>query len=204
MKFFDPPAVSDYADYTNVNLHRIASGIGVAVEDLSGNYQKMPFAAARMSRLRHWKRVKRWRAQMVVPMMLQAVWRWAVEASMLAEGEPLPRMVEWAAPGMEAINPETDVLAASRRILSGLSTPDEEIRLRGRDPSAHWLEYQENFDKLDKMGITIASDPRHKEGQDTDPSTQFSAEAATYCPDCGVGYRGRADCPVCVQSGSPA
>ena len=44
---FDPPQNADYAPYTSVTLRRIAAGIGVAVEDLTGDYQNMPFSAAR-------------------------------------------------------------------------------------------------------------------------------------------------------------
>lgn len=164
VKFYDPPTNADYPAYTNVNLRRIASGIGVAYEDMTGDYGKMAFSAARMSRLRHWKRVKRWRKEMIFPMLLQPVWQWAYEASLL-QGEPLEDMTEWTSPGMEAINPETEILAASRRILAGMSTPDEEIRAQGKDPAQHWQEYAESWARLDALGIKLASDPRRDDMQ---------------------------------------
>jgi capsid protein len=52
-----PPSVATTKDYCGVTLRAIATGLGVAYEDLTGDYTNLPFSAARMSRLRHWARV---------------------------------------------------------------------------------------------------------------------------------------------------
>src|SRR3990167_6112826 len=79
-----PPSVNEYKDYTAVNLRAIATGLGVTFEDLTGDYAGMPFSAARMSRLRHWARVDDWRWRLLIPQFCDPVWRWAMEAAVIA------------------------------------------------------------------------------------------------------------------------
>ena len=47
----DPPTNTDYDSFAASQLRAIASGLGLTFEDLTRNYQRLPFSAARMSRL---------------------------------------------------------------------------------------------------------------------------------------------------------
>ena len=72
----DPPTNTDYDSFAASQLRAIASGLGLTFEDLTRNYQRLPFSAARMSRLSHWKRVKSWRDKLIRQQMLDPIWGW--------------------------------------------------------------------------------------------------------------------------------
>jgi lambda family phage portal protein len=155
----DPPAVREFADYTKTVLHAIAAGLGVTYEDLTGNYENLPFSAARMSRIRHWARVEDWRYRMLIPQFLNPVWQWAMEAAAQV-GIPTVENTGWTPPGMPMIEPDKEGLAAQRNIRTGISSLFDEIRQRGFDPETYLLEIKAGFDKLDELGLTLDCDPR--------------------------------------------
>lgn len=154
-----PPQAADYPSFTKVTLHAIAAGLGVSYEDLTGDYENLPFSAARMSRIRHWARVEDWRWRMLIPQMLDPVWRWAMEASELA-GVPTAARTSWTPPGMPMIEPDKEGLAAMRNIRSAISTPFEEIRARGYEPVSYLTDLAEQFKLIDSLGLVLDCDAR--------------------------------------------
>ena len=76
-----PPSVTEYPQYIETTLRSIATGLGVTYEDLTGDYQNLPFSAARMSRIRNWARVEDWRWRVLIPQFCQPVWQWAMTAA---------------------------------------------------------------------------------------------------------------------------
>jgi lambda family phage portal protein len=154
-----PPSVGEYADYTKTTLHAIAAGLGVTYEDLTGDYQNLPFSAARMSRIRHRARVDDWQYRVVIPQLLNPVWAWVQQACVLA-GLPVPLATEWTPPGMPMIEPDKEGKAASWNIRTGISTLSDEIRQRGFNPDTHLNEIAKDFAKLDALGLVLDCDPR--------------------------------------------
>lgn len=155
-----PPSVRDYPEYARFTINEIASGIGVTPEDMTGDYGRMTFSSARISRIRHFGRVSGWRWRMLVPQMLDPVWRWAMQAAMLA-GEEVPGMrTNWTAPGLPMIRPEIEGLAIIRNVRAGITTHSEEIRARGYNPDEFLDELERDFKELDARGLTLDSDPR--------------------------------------------
>jgi len=154
-----PPSVRDYADYTAVSLRAIAAGLGVAYEDMTGDYTDLPFSAARMSRLRHWSDVEDWRWNMIIPQMLEPVRAWARAAAALVDVE-LPEEVEWTAPGLPMIEPDKEGLAMMRNVRAGVSTLSEEVRSRGFTIDRFLDEYAADLEKLDARGIVLDVDAR--------------------------------------------
>jgi capsid protein len=65
-------------------LRRVAAGIGVTYEDLTGDYSNVNFSSARMARLSHWGNVNDWQMEHAVPAVLRGVWEWAMEAAVIA------------------------------------------------------------------------------------------------------------------------
>lgn len=154
-----PPSVRDYADYSKTTLREIAAGIGVSVEDLTGDYADINFSAARMSRLRHWARVQGWRWRMLVPQFLNPLWGWAMQAATIAGLEPIAS-TSWTAPPLPMIEPDKEGLAIQRNIRTGIMTLSESLRERGFVPNEFWDEYQEDFEDLDRRGLVTDSDAR--------------------------------------------
>lgn len=155
-----PPNVSEHGSFSSVTLHAIAAGLGVTYEDLTGDYQRLPFSAARMSWLRHWAKVERWRWQMLIPQFCDPAWAWATEAMALV-GLPAEGVgVDWTPPPVPMIEPDREGLAVQRNIRSGIQTPSGAIRERGLDPEEFWAEYKADLARLDELGIVLDSDPR--------------------------------------------
>lgn len=159
VEFASPPLVGNDG-FSERTLRRVAAGIGVTYEDLTGDYSQVNFSSARMGRLAHWGNVYDWQWNMIVPRLCDPVWAWAMEAA-AAVGlvDELPA-AEWTAPPMPMIDPDKEGLAYIRRVRSGAMTFSEMIREQGRDPDAHLAEYAEDQKKLDALGIWLDSDVR--------------------------------------------
>ncbi len=155
----DPPAVRDYADYTQTQLRAIATGLGVAYEDLTGNYTDLPFSAARMSRIRHWARVEDWRWRLLVPQLCDPVYAWFAEVAAIF-GVAGGSTAEWTAPPAPMIDPVNEGLAYARNIRAGIQSLSEALRERGYDPEVVLQEIAADNALLDTLGIVSDSDPR--------------------------------------------
>lgn len=156
----DPPRTAEYESYCEVTLRGIATGLGVAYEDLTGDYTNLPFSAARMSRLRHWSRVEDWRWNTVIPQLCIPVWNWAMQAAMiLGKVKEMPQ-AKWTAPPPPMIDPSQEGLAYQRNIRTGIMSLSEAIRERGYDPDDMLKELAADFAKLDQLELVLDSDPR--------------------------------------------
>jgi len=155
----EPPAVREYADYTRTSLRAIATGLGVAYEDLTGDYTGMPFSAARMSRLRHWARVDDWRWRTLIPQFCNPVWAWAMQAAEIM-GVRNPPGAEWTPPPAPFIDPAAEGLAITRNVRAGIQTLSDALRERGYDPAVVLREMAADNKLLDELGLVLDSDPR--------------------------------------------
>jgi lambda family phage portal protein len=166
--FTNPPSVTDHGTFTTGELRAVAAAIGVTYEDLSGDYSQVNYSSSRMARLEHWNNVHDWRWNMLIPQFCVPAWGWMLYAMSLsgvnvganvAAGDPTPPAV-WTPPPMQMIDPEKEGLALGRLVRVGAMTPDQMVREQGEDPEAHWQEYADSLERLDKLGIVLDSDPR--------------------------------------------
>lgn len=155
----NPPGVTNDA-FTIRNLRKIAAGLGVTYEDLTGDYSQVNFSSARMGRIVHQAYVRNWQSTVVIPQLCGAVWRWAMTAA--AQAGDLDRVppAEWTAPPLPMIEPDKEGLAYSRLVRNGVMTFSEMVREQGGDPDAHFAEYAADQKRLDALGIKLDSDVR--------------------------------------------
>lgn len=194
-----PPRVAEFADYASVTLRTIATGIGVAYEDLTGDYTNLPFSAARMSRLRQWARIEDWRWQMLIPQLCDPVWAWVMEAAQVAGliGDVQPKAA-WTAPPLPMIDPQAEGLAYQRNIRAGIMSLSEALRERGYDPEETLDELANDFEELDERGLVLDVDPRKmtQAGQaQAQPAAAKPAEAAAPAPEEPEGEDDEAEPP---------
>lgn len=174
--FGSPPALTSDG-FTTRNLRKIASALGVTYEDLTGDYSQVNFSSARMSRIAHWGDVRDWQWNMLVPLLCQGVWRWAMDAAEMAGLLPNAAGADWTAPPMPMIEPEKEGLAIQRLIRTGAKTPSEMVREQGGDPMSHWAEYANDLKVLDGLGIILDSDPRRVSAAGLTQERQGSGKA---------------------------
>ena len=154
----NPPSNTDYEPFSNAQLRAIASGLGLTFEDLTRNYQGLPFSAARMSRLAHWKRVKSWRADLVEAQILNKLWVWFSEvAGLMSVGVPADTM--WNFPPMEMIEPDKEGLAIMRNVRTGTQSWREVVQERGKNYEQHLDDVAESFKDLREKEVILDIDP---------------------------------------------
>lgn len=156
--FANPPALSNDGLAVRT-LRRVAAGLGVTYEDLTGDYSQVNFSSARMARLAHWGYVADWQYNLLIPQFCAGVWRWAMEAASLTGAESSGG-ADWSTPPMPMIEPDKEGLALQRLVRTGALTPSQMVRQQGGDPKAHWIEYAADLKQLDELKIKLDSDVR--------------------------------------------
>lgn len=154
-----PPSVTD-ASFTTRTLRKVAAGLGITYEDLTGDYSQVNFSSARMARIAFKGNVRAWQNTMLLPQFLSGVWSWAMLAANLAgvvDGDVPP--ADWSFHPLEQIEPDKEVLATTRAIRAGLTTPSEAIREAGGDPDTHFAELAKDFATFKALGLKLDSDP---------------------------------------------
>lgn len=176
-----PPSTNEYAAFAKSQLQAIATGLGVTYEDLTGDYTGLPYSAARMSRMRHQRKVERWQWRIAVPRICMPVWQWYAEAAVLAgvisEADAAPP--EWITPPLPMLDPDKEVAANRRAVRSGQKTPQMVLREAGLDPSEVIAQMAEWNRLIDAAGLVLDSDPRQmsEAGQKHAATAAASADA---------------------------
>jgi len=176
----DPPSVNEHDAYAKTVLRKIATGLGVTYEDLTGDYGNMPFSAARMSRLRHWARVEDWRWRMLIPQFCDPVWAWAMQAAIVGGMKvDVAPAAEWTPQPPAMLDPDAEARGYKTALRIGAITWADMVRERGYDPDAQLAEIDEWNKKFDKIGAIFDGDPRKstEQGQPRDPAKAAPALA---------------------------
>ena len=175
VKVVNPPDAGDY-DVVTKNVQRaVATGLGITYEDMTGDYTKMPFSAARMSRLRHQDRVYDWRWRIVIPQFCDPVWGWFQESAAVMNLVGSVTEASWTPPPLASVDPEKEGIASQRQIRNGLKTWSEVIRESGQDPDEVAAELAADFKRFDDLGLVLDCDPRQLTANGQAQSTSASA-----------------------------
>lgn len=157
---FATPPVAQNAQFSERTLRRIAVGLGVTYEDLTGDYSQVNFSSARMARLAHWANVTEWREHMLIPQMCNGVWDWAMEEAAALYNWPSIPQARWSAPPMPILEPDKEGLALQRLVRGGFLTWPQAIRQLGEDPQEQLAEIKSFNDDVDDAEIVLDCDPR--------------------------------------------
>lgn len=160
VKIASPPAVTSDA-FVVRNLRKVAAGLGVTYEDMTGDYSLVNFSSARMGRIVHQAVIRNWQQFVLVPQLCAGVWAWVAESALLAGKVPDAAITaDWTVPPLPMIEPDKEGLAYQRLVRNGAMTPSDMVREQGGDPEAHWAEYAADMKLLDSLGIKLDSDVR--------------------------------------------
>ncbi len=97
---------------------------------------------------------------MVVPQLLNPIWRWFVQSSSTSGIRMEGIIAQWTPPRRELIDPSKEVNATIDAVRGGMMTLSEAIRENGYDPEEVMLEMQQDNERLDDLGLVVDSDPR--------------------------------------------
>lgn len=163
--FANPPGVGDFDNFTRTVLRKVAAGIGITYEAMTGDYSQVNFSSGRMGWIEMGRNVDAWRWRMLIPMLCQPIWDWFVEAATLGGNSVSGVAATWTPPRRELINPKAEIDGMIAEVRSGFTSWPEAVRERGYDPDALLAEIAENNKRLDDLGIILDCDPRRTGAQ---------------------------------------
>lgn len=165
IKLSNPPGADNYKEYTSVVLHSIAAGLGVTFESMVGDLSDVNFSSARMGWLEMHRNFETWRSNIMTNQFLDPTFVWFKGGlDLIGESSKDARAVH-AAPRREMIDPVKETEALKMAIRSGLKTQSEAVRELGKDPDAHFAEYEQDNKTLDEKGLVFDSDSRKRDNK---------------------------------------
>jgi len=177
IKFPTPPSQTDADGFAQRKLRAVAAGLGITYEALTGDFSGANFSTARMGRLVAQRRVEHWQDNVLIPMLCNGVWAWAMQQLTIMGRINEHPTVEWTPPAVGYIDPNQEVLGIVREVRGGLNTPSEAVRARGWDWNKFLKRYGQDIKDMDAAGVIWDSDPRNMtqagqvQKEEEDPAT---------------------------------
>ena len=162
IEFSSPPEVGITFDpFIRAQLRRIAAGLGVPYEILSGDLSAVTFASGRHGLLEFRRTVEAVQYGLMVPQFCQQVLkRWTRLAVALEVLTAAPQGVRWIGPGIEMLDPRMETAATISRVRAGLCSRKEAVAQTGWRVEDIDAEIAADNARADKLGLVLDSDPR--------------------------------------------
>jgi len=137
ISFHQPATVGGYAEYVTKILHKIAAGLNLPYYTLSGDLSQYTYASAQIGDNDAQAHVRPWQEQGIVPMFLQVIVRWFVEAAVasgaLTGAVEDYSVVEWQYPVREVHDRVEAIKADFLEMRSVVTTLEDVLAARGRN-----------------------------------------------------------------------
>lgn len=149
----EPKVAPGYVGYVKQHLHKIAAGMGITYEMLTGDLSEVNFSSARVGMLEFRRQAEALQWNVLIPNFAERIWRAFIDAAVL--GGQLARAeytCDWSTPKWDYVNPVQDVAADLDEIGGGLSSISEKLRRRGYKPAAVFAEIKTDYEQLKKDG----------------------------------------------------
>lgn len=161
-KTLQPQATGGVGEWSRVQLHAVAAGARVPYCLMTGDLKENNFASSRVGLNEFRRMVETMQWTCIIPMLLEPIWAWFIQASQLAGLLPdrADYIAEWSPPRFESVNPLQDVNADIAEVRAGFASPQMMIAKRGYDPEAVLAEWAEWAKKTDAASVVFDSDPR--------------------------------------------
>lgn len=167
MEFASPPEVGGYDEFTRQILRSVAMGLGITYEALTGDLTGVNFSSARIGRLEMDRCISSWQWLMLIPMMMQPLGGWILDA--WREEEPLLWQIPedraqlklaWVPPVRILVDPATEISAFNEAVRAGFESRQSVVRQFGKDPERLAQEQEQDKAEADRLGLLFDSDPR--------------------------------------------
>lgn len=128
------------ADFLRAQDREIAAGVGLTVEELTGDLTQTNYSSARVGLLSFRRRAEMLQKSVIEGLLLRPLWnRWielrALAGEIAASGSDLAayKAVRFVAPGFQWVDPRNEIEADVAAIAAGLKSRAEVVAYRGRD-----------------------------------------------------------------------
>ena len=181
VEFSEPPAIETAFDaFVRAQMRRIAAGLGIPYEVLSGDLSQVTFASGRAGLLEFKRTVEAIQYGLLVPLFCEpVVRRWAEIARAVGAlpADADPGVQRWISPEIEMLDRRAEVLTDLLRVRAGFASRSEIIGRTGWRSEDVDLEIAADNARADSLGLTFDSDPRKttQQGQATPTAAEQEA-----------------------------
>ena len=131
IKFNSPQQANETAAFLRFNLQMLASGMGLPEHMLSGDLSNANYSSLRAGLLPFRARVEQVQYGVLVPQLLNPVWRRVLFVDSLTGATGEPSRVEWLPPRWAQVDPLKDTEATVAEINAGLTSRKKAVAERG-------------------------------------------------------------------------
>jgi len=180
--FAEPQGVeSGFDGFVRTQMRRIAAGLGITYEQLTGDLSQVSFASGRAGLLEFRRSVESVQYGLIIPLLCEPVVRRWAEIARAVGALPADADAEvrrWVAPEIEMLDRRAEVLTDLLRVRAGFASRSEIIGRTGWRAEDVDAEIAADNARADALGLTFDSDPRKttQQGQAT-PTAEQEARA---------------------------
>lgn len=161
IEFSAPPPTGEDPAYRDSCLRRVAAGLGISYEALTGNLSEVNFSSARMGAHEMGRNIDAWQWNLFIPRFCDGVFQWFKDALTMQGMVTDDITAEWTPPIRTVVDPSKENKALLTAVRAGFMSLPEAIRQQGYDPDLVLEEQQEYLAKLDVAGVLVDSDVRN-------------------------------------------
>lgn len=162
IEFNSPPPAGEDPAYRDSCLRRVAAGLGITYETLTGDLSSVNFSSARMGAQEMGRAIDGYLWQLFIPRFCHRVFQWFLDAVEIQTGMGIADITdEWTPPARTVVDPSREFESLASAVRNGFITLPEAIRRQGYDPVAVAQEQAEYLAILDSLGIKVESDYRN-------------------------------------------
>lgn len=193
IEFNNPTQTGGFPDVMRLSDHEIAAGYLIPYELLTSDFSDVNFSSSRAGLIDFRARVEARQWLCVIPMALQPIWNWFVDAAYLAGRSPVRvARCEWDTPAFTSVQPLDDVNADLAEVRAGFNSLFAVIAKRtGRNARRVLAEIADGNVVVDENGLILDSDPRRtaRSGAEQAAPSQQSQEPPRGQPRLVAGGR---------------
>lgn len=169
IEFMKPAEAMAFGSYKRAELQSIAAGARSTYELLSGDLSQTNFSSIQFGSLSYRNMMDVLRQAVFIP-HLEWIWRCMIDVAVAVGKLPAdtPYGVEHHCPPWQPIDPMKQAEADKVMIRTGQKTLYEVVTARGKVFEEHLAEIAASNKLIDRLGLTLDSDPRRTDGRGID------------------------------------
>lgn len=162
VKIAEPKAAGGFVEYCKREDRKIAVGMGLLYELLTGDLSNVNYSSYRGGLVGQRDSLEQVVHHVVIPWVGDPLWTRFVDGCKIGGLVPAdtPYGVEWATPAFDLLDRLNEAQADETEIRNGLSTWDDRVSARGYDPTKQAQRIEERNKDFDAREIVLDCDPR--------------------------------------------